>query len=66
MTNPDYKIEEYFDLDGMKVVFTLLKQNRMNVNDYILIRKFDTLVEARTCVRMLRKYENRVFHYVED
>lgn len=55
MTNPDYKIEECFDLDEMKVVFTLLKQNRMNVNDYILIRKFDTLEEARICVRMLRK-----------
>lgn len=66
MTNPDYKIEECFDLDEMKVVFILLKQNRMNVNDYILIRKFDTLGEARICVRMLRKYEKRVFHYVED
>jgi len=64
MTNPDYKIEECFNVDEMKVDFIVLARNF--VNDYILVRTFDTLIEAKGCVRMLRKYKNRVFHYVED
>jgi len=63
MTEPDYKIEECFELKYMKVYFLV----------YSLIPtpspigpRFDTLEEAKECVRLCRKHKNRVFHYVED
>jgi hypothetical protein len=34
--------------------------------EYMLIKKYDELDTAKECVRMCRKYENRVWHYVED
>lgn len=64
MPNPDYKIYEHFNVDEMKLEFGVLKGNY--VNDYVLVRKFDTLIEAQTCVRMCRKYKEPVYHYVED
>lgn len=64
MTNPDYKIYEHFIVDEMKVEFGILKSNF--ANDYILVRTFDTLEEAKECVRMLRKYKNLIYHNVED
>ena len=33
---PDYKILEYFDVNEMKVLYTLLKLNP--VKDYIIVR----------------------------
>lgn len=64
MTEPDYKIYEHFIVDEMKVEFGILKRNF--ANDYILVRTFDTLEEAKECVRMCRKYKNLIYHYVED
>jgi hypothetical protein len=64
MTNPDYKIYEHFIVDEMKVEFGILKLNF--ANDYILVRTFDTLEEAKECVRMCRKYKNLIYHNVED
>ena len=61
---PDYKIEEIFDPETMGIYFMIWKMKP--VCDLLTDRKFDTLGEARECVRMSRKYENRVFHYVED
>ena len=62
MTEPDYKIEEFFEPENMRVYFVVysLKPSRL------IRRQFDTLEEAKECVRMCRKYKNRVFHYVED
>lgn len=62
MIEPDYKIEEIFDPENMIVYFSVISLKPI----HLILRKFDTLEEAKECVRMCRKYKNRVFHYVED
>lgn len=63
MTNPDYKIQELYDIDRMCRYYVVLK----NVTfEYHSIKKFDELEKAKECVRQLRKYKQPVFHYVED
>lgn len=63
MTNPDYKIQELFDPETMRVYFRVIS---MIPIPRIIGPQFDTLEEAKECVRMCRKYEDRIFHYVED
>lgn len=63
MTDPDYKIEEVFDPENMRVYFVVIS---MIPTPSIISPQFDTLEEAKECVRMLRKYKNRIFHYVEN
>jgi len=60
MIDPDYKIEEIFNPERMEVYFLVY------ANLSIIGPRFATLEEAKDCVRMCRKYKNRVFHYVED
>jgi hypothetical protein len=64
MTNTtDYRIEEIFEPENMRVYFVV---HSLGANPYLIPRQFDTLEEAVDCVIMCRKYSNRVFHYVED
>ena len=64
MTNPDYKIEELYDTEELKVYYSIYS---MNPNPYLATSKrFDTLDEAKEVVKMMRKYKERIFHYVED
>lgn len=63
MTEPDYKIEELFDPENMRVYFMVFS---MRPTPNLIGSQFDTLEEAKECVRMCRKYKNRIFHYVED
>jgi hypothetical protein len=64
MTNPDYKIEELYDTEELKVYYSIYG---MNPNPYLATSKrFDTLDEAKEVVKMMRKYKERIFHYVED
>ena len=63
MTEPDYKIEEIFDPANMKIYFRVYA---LNPTPSIIGPPFDILEEAKECVRMCRKYKNRIFHYVED
>jgi hypothetical protein len=64
MIEPDYKIEEWYDGETLKVYFRIW---RMKPSPNVVTRKrFDTLEEATEVVRMLRKYKERVFHYVEN
>jgi len=64
MTDPDYKIKEFFDFDEMKVYYYVLKLSP--TGDYFLKKKCDDLITAKDCVRMARKYKNPIYHYVED
>ena len=61
--NADYRIEEIFEPENMRVYFVVYS---LGTNPHIIRSQFDTLEEAKKCVRMCRKYKNRVFHYVED
>lgn len=63
MIEPDYKIEELFRPESMRVYFIVYCLGK---SPYVIPCEFDTLEEAKECVRMCRKYKNRVFHYVED
>ena len=64
MTNPDYKIQELFDFDEMKVYYKILKLSP--TGEYFFIKRFDELMRAKCCVRMARKYDKPIYHYVED
>lgn len=64
MTEPDYKIQELFDFDEMKVYYKVLKLSP--TGEYFLIKRFDDLMTARVCVKMARKYKQPIYHYVED
>jgi hypothetical protein len=59
----DFKIEEVFDLEVMAPRFII---HRNEPQPDIIAHRFETLREAEHCVRMLRKYRNRIFHLVED
>ena len=61
MIDPDYKIEEIFDPEQMSVYFRVYGHSGSVVGP-----RFYTLEEAKECVRMCRKYKNRVWHYVEE
>lgn len=67
MTEPDYKIEELFDPGKMERYFVIYG---MSPTPYPVtdrenkIIEFKCLSTATDCVRMLRKFKNRVFHYV--
>ena len=63
MIEPDYKIEEFFDPEQMRVYFRVYGGPTKSL---IGPPRFGTLEHAKECVRMCRKYENRVWHYVED
>ena len=65
MTNPDYKIQELFDFGEMKVYYKVL-QLSPPTGDYCFIKRFDELMAARVCVRMMRKYKQPIYQYVED
>jgi hypothetical protein len=64
MTDPDYKIEELYDKKELKVYFVIY--GMIPTPHFATERRFDTLDEAKEIVRMLRKYKERIFHYVED
>jgi hypothetical protein len=67
MTNPDYKIQELFDVDRMCRYYVVLKRALIPIDmEYHTIKKFDELEKAKECVRQLRKYKEPVYHYVED
>jgi hypothetical protein len=61
---PDYRIEEMFDPEDMSIYFRIWRLKPSP--DLATGRKFVDLKRAKECVRMLRKYENRVFHHIED
>lgn len=62
MIEPDYKIEEIFNPEEMRVYFRVYG----GPTPSLIGPRFGTLEQAKQCVRMCRKYKNRVFHYVED
>jgi hypothetical protein len=62
MTEPDYKIEECFDETNVEVYFKVIG---CGVSPRLFPPNFKCLTDATKYVRMLRKYSQRIFHYVE-
>jgi hypothetical protein len=66
MTNPDYRIEEYFDFDEMTTYY-LIQKYCLAQREYVLhsTKRFGQLMQAKEAIRMLRRYKEPIYHYVE-
>ncbi len=66
MTNPDYRIEEYFDFDEMTTYY-LIQKYCLAQREYVLhsTKRFGQLMQAKEAIRMLRRYKQPIYHYVE-
>lgn len=62
----DYRIAECFDFDEMSVYYTIQKYNFVQ-NEWGIYshKRFGLLSRAKEAIRMLRKYKEPVYHYVE-
>ena len=62
----DYRIVECFDFDEMSTYYTIQKYN-VAQQEYVLFspKRFPELIYAQLAVRMLRKYKEPIYHYVE-
>ena len=62
----DYRIVEKLNLDTMKPYFIIQKYNLIQ-REYNLYSNaaIQTLQEAQEAIRLLRKYKEPVYHYVE-
>ena len=58
----DFKIEELLDVDTMKVYFRILSLG--SNPGFATPIKFETLEAAEWAVKELRKYKERIFHFV--
>jgi len=66
MTNPDYRIEEYFDFDEMTTYY-LIQKYCLAQREYVLhsTKRFGQLMQAKEAIRMLRRYKEPIYHYME-
>ncbi len=66
MTNPDYRIEEYFDFDEMTTYY-LIQKYCLAQREYVLhsTKRFPELMQAKEAIRMLRRYKQPIYHYVD-
>jgi hypothetical protein len=66
MTNPDYRIEERFDFDEMSTYYVIQKYC-LAQREYVLQspKRFGQLMQAKEAIRMLRRYKQPIYHYVE-
>jgi hypothetical protein len=62
----DYRIVEKLNLDTMKPYFIIQKYSCV-MNEYHLYSNapIQTLEEAQEAIRLIRKYKEPVYHYVE-
>jgi hypothetical protein len=62
----DYRIVEKLNLDTMKPYFVIQHYNIID-REYHLHSKapLQTLEEAQEAIRMLRRYKEPIYHYVE-
>jgi hypothetical protein len=62
----DYRIEERFDFDEMTHYFVIQKYS-VAQNEYVLHtpKRFGQLMQAKEAIRMLRRYKEPIYHYME-
>jgi len=62
----DYRIVEKLNLDTMKPYFIIQKYNLLT-QEYNLHSnaRIQTLEEAQEAIRLIRKYKEPIYHYVE-
>jgi hypothetical protein len=66
MTNPDYRIEEYFDFDEMTTYY-LIQKYCLAQREYVLHspKRISNIMQAKEAIRMLRRYKQPIYHYVD-
>ena len=63
----DYRIVEKLNLDTIKPYFTIQKYNIIQKEYHLYSNApIQTLEEAQEAIRLIRKYKEPVYHYVED
>ena len=62
----DYRIEEYFDFDEMTTYY-LIQKYCLAQREYVLhsTKRFGQLMQAKEAIRMLRRYKEPIYHYME-
>lgn len=62
----DYRIAECFDFDAMSTYYTIQKYS-VSQQEYVLYspKRFPEFMQAKAAIRMLRKYKEPIYHYVE-
>jgi len=62
----DYRIAECFDFDEMSTYYIIQKYNFVQ-NEWGIYspKRFGQFMEAKEAIRMLRKYREPIYHYVE-
>lgn len=62
----DYRIAECFDFDKMSTYYTIQKYS-VALGEYVLHspKRFPELIQAKEAIKMLRKYREPIYHYVE-
>lgn len=64
--NPKYRIEECYDFDEDQTYFLIQKLNMLNEWGYPNTPRYKTIYDAKRAVKIMKRYEGRVFHYVDD
>ena len=62
----DYRIAECFDFDEMSTYYIIQKYS-VAQNEYVLYspKRLQHLLQAQQAIKMLRKYREPIYHYVE-
>jgi hypothetical protein len=62
----DYRIVECFDFDEMSNYY-LIQKYCLAQREYVLhsTKRFGQLMQAKEAIRMLRRYKEPIYHYVE-
>ncbi len=62
----DYRIAECFDFDAMSTYYTIQKYS-VSQQEYVLYspKRFPEFMQAKAAIRMLRKYKEPIYHYLE-
>ncbi len=62
----DYRIAECFDFDEMSTYY-LIQKYSVYQNEYVLYspKRISNIMQAKEAIRMLRKYREPIFHYVD-
>lgn len=62
----DYRIEECFDFDEMTTYYRIQRYSVVQA-EYVLQspKRIPHLLQAQEAIKMLRKYKQPIYHYVE-
>ena len=62
----DYRIEERFDFYE-RCIYYIIQKHDVLLNEWVIYspKRFGLLSQAKEAIRMLRRYKEPIYHYVE-